>query len=120
MIGDVYGPVVSASVKRDGQLEEITKWGSLLAAIINNPNFEMTLNTVFLSAVDPPGLGELIDFPLANIQGRILPGIEISWEEQGHRGLSITAKSWDSLTVNNGAGNASSHNHTTQLLTPII
>ena len=120
MIGDTFGAVISATIKRDGQLEEITKHANLLTAIITNPNFELTLNTVFTAEVDPPGLAELIVFPMAGISGRIMPGIEIAWEESGHRGLSITAKSWDSLTVNDGAGNASAYDLGTGALTPIL
>lgn len=119
MIGDTYGSVISANIKRDGQLEEITSYGNLLAAIIANPSFELTLNTVLTADVAIPGMGELIDFPLAGITGRIMPGIEVAWEELGHRGLSITAKSWDSLN-NDGAGDAQVYDIGTGVHTPLI
>lgn len=99
MIGTSYGQVESATVKRAGDVEELKACGNkLLAAIISNTHFELTLKTLFTADVTPPGLAELIDFPLAGVTGRILPPIDIEWEKAGQRMLSITAKSWDCLS----------------------
>jgi hypothetical protein len=106
MLGDTFGSVESASVKRGADTEEIMKCGgALLAYIMKNPFFELTLKVLFTSDVTPPELGQLIEFPLAGISGRIIPSIDIEWEKDGQRMMSITAKSWDSLN-NEGAGSA--------------
>lgn len=108
MLGSTYGQVESAQIKRGSDLEELKGCGNkLLAAIMSNFNFELTMKVLFTTDVDPPDLGELIDFPLAGIQGRIVPSIDIDWENAGQRMMSITAKSWDVLGTN-GAGSAKS------------
>lgn len=114
MLGSTYGSVESASVKRNADLEEIKKCGgALLAAIAHNAHFELTMECLYTADVDPPGIGDLITFPIAGVQGRVLPGAEIKWEKAGQRMLSITAKSWDALSTNSGAGAAKSYDGTT-------
>jgi hypothetical protein len=107
MLGNLYGEVISASVVRDGDIEELEAAGSILACIIRNPSFQFKFETTFRLDVVPPGFAELITFPLAGIKGRVLPPITVKWEEKGHRGLSIEAKSWDQFSgTNQGGGNA--------------
>ena len=114
MLGASYGQVLSASVVRDADIEELVAAGSVYAVIMSNPNFQFKFKTSFRNNVTPPGFAELITFPLAGIQGRILPPITIDWEEKGHRGLSIEAKSWDKFaTTNQGGGNAYTFDGTT-------
>lgn len=114
MLGDVYGEVISASVAREADLEEVMAAGSLLAAILNNPKFSFKFKTMFRLDVAPPGLAELITFPFAGIKGRVLPPIQVDWEESGHRQLSIEATSWDTFAATNqGGGNAYTFDGTT-------
>lgn len=119
MLGDVFGQVISASVAREADVDEVMAAGSLLAAILQNPKFQFSFETMFRNDIDPPTLAQLIQFPLANIQGRVMPPITIDWEEKGHRGLSIQATSWDSFAdENEGGGNAYTFDGTTY--TPIV
>lgn len=119
MLGDTYGRVLSASVVRDADVEELIQAGSLLAAILTNPNFQFKFKTSFSLDVVPPDMGGLITFPFAGISGRVLPPITIDWEEKGHRGLSIEAKSWDAMAATNqGGGNAYTFDGTTY--TPLV
>lgn len=114
MLGDAYGEVVSATVTREADIEDLLAGASLLAVILRNPTFSFKFKTMFRDDVTPPGIGDLITFPLAGIQGRILPPISIDWEEKGHRQLSIEAKSWDQFeVVNQGGGNAYTFDGTT-------
>lgn len=114
MLGDVFGEVISASVAREADLEEVMAAGSLLAAILNNPKFQFTFETMFRLDIDPPGLAELLTFPFAGIKGRVMPPITVKWEDKGHRGLSIQATSWDAFaTTSQGAGAASTFDGTT-------
>lgn len=104
MLGDTYGRVISASVVRDADIEELIAAGSIYACLLSNPNFQFKFKTAFSDDVTPPSLAELITFPFAGIQGRILPPITVDWEEKGHRGLSIEAKSWDKFSATNQGG----------------
>lgn len=114
MLGNAYGRVLSASVTREADIEELLAAGSVLAVILSNPNFQFKFKTTFSNDVTPPDLAELITFPFAGIQGRILPPISVEWEEKGHRGLSIEAKSWDKFAATNeGGGNAYTFDGTT-------
>lgn len=118
MLGDAYGQVISASVVRDADIEELMAAGSIYAALLSNPNFQFKFKTSFRNNVTPPGFAELINFPFAGIKGRIMPPITVDWEEKGHRGLSIEAKSWDAFAGSQqGGGNAYTFNGTTY--TPI-
>jgi hypothetical protein len=119
MLGNLYGEVISATVTREGDIEELEAAGSILACIISNPNFQFKFETMFRLDVIPPGFADLITFPLAGIKGRVLPPIGIKWEQKGHRGLTIEAKSWDKFAdTNQGGGNASIFDGITY--TPIV
>jgi hypothetical protein len=96
-VGDEFGEVKSASVKRTADKEDLANAkGSLKAAVLRNPRFELTLETLFTADVAAPGLGEQIAFPLVDVVGRILD-VEVKWEDASGRMLSITATKWDSL-----------------------
>ena len=109
MLGSVYGTVESASVVREGDIKEVEQAGGIILAIIlSKPDFAFKFKTLFRYDITPPDLADLITFPFAGIQGRVLPPITIEWEKAGHRMLSIEAKSWDAFSaVNQGGGNAS-------------
>lgn len=109
MLGEVFGSVESASVKRASDKEELKKCGGkLLAAILSNQRFELSLKTLFTEDAGEPELGGTIDFPLLGIKGRILD-FSVEWEKSGQRMLSIEATSWDSLGVD-GSGSAYYYN----------
>lgn len=111
MLGDAYGQVISATVSREADVEELMAAGSIYAALLSNPNFQFKFKTSFRNDVTPPGFAELITFPFAGIKGRIMPPIVVDWEEKGHRGLSIEAKSWDAFeATNQGGGSAYTFN----------
>ncbi len=108
MLGTTYGSLESATVTRDGDLEKLQKaGGKLLAVIMSNMLFKLDMKCLFSSDVTPPDVGDLVTFPLAGIKGRVLPGIKIDWEKDGHRMLSFSCESWDSFSsTNQGGGNA--------------
>lgn len=108
LLGDTYGSAESASVVREADITEIEKCGgNLLALVMSKPRFELSLDVLFTADKTAPDLAELITFPIAGIQGRILPPIEIKWEKKGQRMLTIKATSWDVFAaVNEGGGDA--------------
>lgn len=110
MLGDTYGQVVSAGVTREADVEELMRPGGLLGVILRNPKFKLKLKTLFAADTVPPSLAELVTFPLAGIQGRVMPPIQIDWEEKGHRMLSIEVTSWDGFSATNmGGGSAATY-----------
>ena len=115
MLGNAYGEVESASCSREAdQVILEANGGDILAVILQKLVFSFKFKCVFRADITPPDLADLIAFPLAGIQGRILPPITIDWEKAGHRMLSIEAKSWDSFSaVNGGGGNAYTFDGTT-------
>lgn len=121
MLGDLYGSVESADITREASWNEVTKAnGVLLAVLATNPKFVLSLNTLFVADVTPPGLGERIVFPLAGISGRVKNGAKIAWTKDGHRMLTIPADSWDAFG-DQGAGTARavSYSGTTPVFTTI-
>lgn len=108
MLGDVFGEVISANIAREADVDEVMAAGSLLAAILQNPKFQFSFETMFRDDIEPPTLAQLIEFPFAGIKGRVMPPITINWEEKGHRGLSVQATSWDSFAATNQGGGSAS------------
>ena len=97
MLGDTFGEIESASVKRTADKEEIENCiGNLRALFLRKPRFELKLETLFANGVDAPGLLDKIAIPLIGVYGRVLD-IEVKWTKGKSRMLSIDATSWDSL-----------------------
>ena len=107
MLGTTYGTVESASVSRDADVAELeAAGGSILAVILRKMSFAFKFKVLFSLDKSAPDFADLITFPFAGIQGRVMPPIAVEWEKGGHRMLSIEAKSWDSFSANNqGGGN---------------
>lgn len=96
-IGDDFGEVKSAGVKRTADKEELQKaTGSLKACVLKNPRFELSLKVLFTADKDAPGIGEQIAFPLVEVVGRIMD-VSIDWEDSSGRMMTIEATKWDSL-----------------------
>lgn len=98
MLGSDFGTVKSCSVKRNADKEELENAaGNLRAVVLKKPGFEMTLEVAFDASVTAPALGAAISLPLVGVVGRVMPGVEVKWEQGKERGLSIPVSSWDSL-----------------------
>lgn len=98
MLGNDFGTIKSATVKRQADKEDLKNGaGNLRAVVMMNPNFELTLDTAFEASVAAPAMGAAITLPLAGVVGRVMPGAEVKWEQGKERGLSFTVSSWDSL-----------------------
>lgn len=97
-LGDAFGTVISATVKRAADIEELNKCGgNLLALVMTKLRFELTLKVVFSASVDVE-LAKSIVFPLAGVNGR-MTDLSFDYEEKGQQMLTIEAKSFDSLSV---------------------
>lgn len=97
MLGDDFGEIISASVKRTGDKKEIENGaGNLRAFLLTKARFELNFETRFDSAVEAPGLMNEIDFPLVGVTGRVLD-VTPKWEGGKERILTIEASFWDSL-----------------------
>jgi len=115
MLGNAFGEVESASVKRTADKEEIEGCsGALRAFFLKKPRFELKLETLFANGVDAPGLMDKIALPLVGVFARVVD-IEVKWAKGKSRMLSIDATSWDSLAD----ADAYRYNSTTGVFTPI-
>lgn len=98
MLGTDFGKIKSMSVKRTGEEEELTNGvGSLRAHVIKKPGLEATLDILFDATVTPPALYALITLPYFNIAARVMPGVEIKYDDGKERMLAVTVKMWDAL-----------------------
>ena len=98
MLGDDFGQVISATVTRDADREDIMAAnGNLRAVVLKNIRFEMQMECRFDSTVTPPSLMEAITLPLAGVEGRIMK-VEVKWNEGTERTLALTVSAWDALT----------------------
>lgn len=98
MLGDDFGKIKSLSVKRTGDEEELTNGaGGLRAHVIKKPGLEASIDVLFDATVTPPALYALITLPFFNVTARVMPGVEIKYDDGKERMLSLTVKMWDAL-----------------------
>ncbi len=98
LLGDAYGKIKSLSLKRTGDEEELTNGaGGLRAHVIKKPGVDATLEVCFDATVTPPALYTLISLPVLNIAARVMPGVDIKYDDGKERTMSIPVKMWDSL-----------------------
>jgi hypothetical protein len=99
MLGDDFGEIQSASVKRTADKKEIENGaGNLRAFLLTKARFELSFEVLFDSDVAAPGLMDAIDFPLVAVTGRVLD-VTPKWEKGKERLLTIEASYWDSLAA---------------------
>lgn len=99
-LGDDFGEITKCDLERTGKEIEIeNNRGGLRAFIIANPGLALNIEAIFDASVEPPGLGDPITFPYAEVEGRVMPGAKITWEAGGTRKLSFKAAYWDSLAT---------------------
>ncbi|NBW10992.1 MAG: hypothetical protein EBR82_23475 [Caulobacteraceae bacterium] len=97
MLGDNFGQVESATVKRTADKESIENCaGNLKAFLLKNPRFEVNLETIYDSSVTAPELMDSITVPLVGVIARVLD-VTVKWAKGKERMLSIEATSWDAL-----------------------
>lgn len=97
MIGDQFGEVKNAGVKRTSDKVEVeNSVAGLRALILKKRRFELTFEARLDSDIEAPGEGDMITFPYAGVVGRIFDP-EIKWESGGVRMMSFTATHWDEL-----------------------
>jgi hypothetical protein len=98
MLGNQFGTVKNAMVKRTGDREEIkNQRGELRIVLIKNPGFELMLECAFEKSVSPPGLLEQITLPFIGVVGYVMEGVTIKWEQGNERGLMIPVSNWDAM-----------------------
>lgn len=98
ILGDDFGRVKSMKVKRTGDEQELSNGaGGLRAHVINKPGCEATMEVFFDATVTAPKLYEIITLPVLSIAARVMPGVEINYDDGKERGMSIPIKMWDSL-----------------------
>jgi len=98
MLGDDFGKIKSFGVKRTGDEEELSNGaGSLRAHVIKKPGVEATMDVFFDATVTAPKLYQIIMLPLIGIAARVMPGVDIKYDDGKERGLSIPIKMWDAL-----------------------
>jgi len=109
VLGTAFGQVVTASVKRESEREEIENaGGNLRAVVLKKIRFTVTVECIFDTSVTPPGLLDQFDLPFAGVTGRVLSA-EIKWERGKERMLSIEATHWDALAT--ASGLQAEHDH---------
>lgn len=98
MLGDDFGNIKSFGVKRTGDEEELSNGaGSLRAHVIKKPGVEATMDVMFDATVTPPRLYQIIMLPVIGIAGRVMPGIDIKYDDGKERMMTIPIKMWDAL-----------------------
>lgn len=98
MLGDALGVIRRCFLTRTGERVEFKDQAERLRLIlINNPGFIAQFEILFDADVTAPGLLEPIELPLIGIQGRVMEGASIEWQDGAERILSIPAAQWDSM-----------------------
>lgn len=98
VLGDDYGKVQSLSIKRTGDEEELSNGaGGLRAHVVKKPGVEGTLEVKFDAGVTAPAIYAIISLPVVGIAARVMPGVDIKYDDGKERTMTIPVKMWDSL-----------------------
>ncbi len=98
MLGDDFGKIKSFGLKRTGDEEELSNGaGGLRAHVIKKPGVEATMDVFFDATVTAPKLYQIIMLPIIGIAARVMPGVDIKYDDGKERGMTIPIKMWDSL-----------------------
>lgn len=98
MLGDDFGRIKSFGVKRTGEEEELSNGaGGLRAHVIKKPGVDATMDVFFDATVTAPALYAIITLPVVGIAARVMPGVDIKYDDGKERMLTIPIKMWDSL-----------------------
>lgn len=97
-LGETFGQVKSASLKRGADVKEIKNCkGGVRAVLLLNPKTVLSLKTIFESGADVPQIGQTLTLPLISIQG-LITDVTVDWTEEDERQFSIEATGWDALS----------------------
>lgn len=98
MLGDAFGKIKSFGVKRTGDEEELNNGaGSLRAHVIKKPGVDATMDVFFDATVTAPKLYQIIMLPVVGIAARVMPGIDIKYDDGKERMMTLPIKMWDAL-----------------------
>lgn len=98
VLGDDFGKVQSLGVKRTGDEEELSNGaGGLRAHVVKKPGVEGTLEVKFDAGVTAPAIYAIISLPVVGIAARVMPGVDIKYDDGKERTMTIPVKMWDSL-----------------------
>lgn len=93
-----FGVVKTCNLQRVADTRELKDCRNAARGfLMENPGFELDVNSNFTSGVEEPEIGDAITFPFIAVVGIIIPPVAINWEQGGERGLSIKAKAWASM-----------------------
>lgn len=92
-----FGHVKDTTLSRTADQEEVEDCdGDLLALLLRNPRYELTMSIRVKSTITLQELGSRILFPVATIYGNLL-NWALKWQSRGMKMLDITATHFDSL-----------------------
>lgn len=98
MLGDDFGKIKSFGVKRTGDEEELSNGaGSLRAHVVKKPGVEATMDVFFDATVTAPRVYTLITLPVVGIAARVMPGVDIKYDDGKERMMTLPIKMWDAL-----------------------
>jgi hypothetical protein len=98
-VGSLYGQCKTASIKRGGDKKEVKNdRGGIRAVLMTGINTQLSMKCIFDSASNLPNIGQPVQIPLMELTG-LLEGVDVEWEEDGERMLTLTVGAWDSLNV---------------------
>lgn len=104
MFNSEFGEVTKFDIGRLADEVSVTGgMGQVIFYILKNFRYEITVEIIQDKAAKLPGPGDLIEFPVAGIKGRVKGDVKITADDSNAHKISLTASSWDSLD-NGGAG----------------
>lgn len=104
MFGSTWGEITSVKINQEGTLTEIETAEKLLAVLLSKGRHTLEMEVKLNKEADPPGLFDMIAFPIEGIQGRVTGNPSLSFTDGDFATYSMTATSWHGFTKNKGAG----------------
>lgn len=104
MFGETWGEVAGVELTQSAEVTEIKVGKKLVAVEISGGKHTLALTIKINKDSDPPGIGDLIKFPLEAMQGRITSEAKLVFADSDFATYTCTATSWHDFTSNDGGG----------------
>lgn len=107
MFGSTWGEITDVGLSQGAEVTEIKVGKKLVAVEISGGKHTLDLTIKITKDTDPPGIGDIIQYPLEGMQGRVIGEPKLAFADADFATYTCQATSWHDFTTNGGAGKLS-------------
>lgn len=104
MLGNTWGEITGADLAQSAEVTEIKVGKKIVAIEIAGGKHTLNLTIKLTKDTEPPGIGDIIQFPLEAMQGRVTGEAKLAFSDADFATYTCAATSWHDIKTNGGAG----------------